>query len=203
MSFASVPGRRLVLAGILAAVVALSGCALGRTLTTTDTTHDGATLHGTVFSTIEEDATYWFEYGRSASLGNRTQTRTAHVSPDLGQDVSERVTGLDPHTSYEFRLCAQGSEPRIPVMCGDRHSFTTAAAVSVTTQPPLQPEFDPDVTDYVTRCTGDPVTAEVAATAGTQVASPSTARRRAAGPSRSPSSWPPANGSASRPPGTT
>ena len=164
----SSPRRAISLALALAAV-ALSGCALGRTLPATQVNYDGATLNGTVFSNIEEDADYFFEYGPPGSLTSKTATRTASVSPELGEQVSERVA-LSRNTTYEFRLCARGSEPRIPTMCGDRESFRTDAPAAVTTQPKLQPRFAPGVSDYVTRCTGDPVQVDVTAASGAQVA---------------------------------
>jgi hypothetical protein len=170
MSFASVPGRRLAFLALLLAAVALSGCALGRTLPATETVLDGATLNGTVFSNTSEDADYFFEYGPAGSLGSKTETGTASVSPEAGQQVSERVESLDPHTTYEFRLCAHGSEPRVPTFCGDPLSFRTDAAASVTTTPALQPKFEADVSDYVTRCTGAPVQVAVTAASGTAVA---------------------------------
>jgi Arylsulfotransferase (ASST) len=179
MSFASVPGsrfgrvgrgRRLVPLALLLAAIALSGCALGRTLPATEAVLDGATLHGTVFSNVSEDADYFFEYGKAGSPGSKTATHRVSVSPELGKEVSERLGGLEAHATYEFRLCAHGSEPRIPTMCGDRLSFRTDAAASVTTAPPLQPKFAPGVSDYVTRCTGDPVQVNVTAASGTTVA---------------------------------
>jgi hypothetical protein len=163
------PPRRLLLAVLLAALL-LSGCTLGRTLPATDRTYDGATLNGTVFSSAEEDATYYFEYGPPGSLGRQTPTRTAAVSPQLGREVSEPIGGLDADTTYEFRLCAQGSEQDTRTLCGGRFTFKTKAEASVTTEPPLQPEFDQGVSDYVTRCTGDPVQVSAASAPGSQVA---------------------------------
>ncbi len=162
--------RRIAFLALLLAALAFTGCALGRTLPATGTVLDGATLNGTVFSNISEDADYYFEYGPPGSPGSKTETRRLSVSPELGKQVSERVEGLVPHTTYEFRLCAHGSEPRIPTMCGDRISFRTDAVASVTTTPGLQPKFESDVSDYVARCTGDPVQADVTAASGTQVA---------------------------------
>lgn len=179
-SLASVPGRRLfgrsrhggriAVLALLLAVMALSGCALGRTLPATEAVLDGATLNGTVFSNVSEDADYFFEYGPSGSEASKTTTRNVSVSPELGKQVSERVGGLTAHTTYEFRLCAHGSEPRIPTMCGDRISFRTDAPASVATTPALQPKFEAGVSDYVTRCTGDPVQVNVTAATGTTVA---------------------------------
>jgi Arylsulfotransferase (ASST) len=188
MPFASVAGRRLsgrfrrggrtaFLVAVLV-TIALSGCALGRTGEATETTHDSATLNGTVFSTTTEDATYWFEYGPSAPLESKTETRTVSLTPyagdGTGHPVSATVGGLNPATAYEFRLCARGSEPRVPPVCGQRKSFTTSPAppttLSITSEPALSPAFDPAISDYVTRCTSDPVMTEVAAPAGTEVA---------------------------------
>jgi hypothetical protein len=150
--------------------MALSGCAIGVTGQATETSHNRAILNGSVFSNKTEDATYWFEYGPPTSLESRTQTRTVSLGPYRGHQVSESVSGLDPETTYEFRLCARGSEQGVPPICDEANSFTTLPAVSVTTVPALSPAFDPAISDYVTRCTGDPVVAEVAAPSGTQVA---------------------------------
>ena len=169
-SSTSVPGRRIAFLAVLLAALALSGCALGRTFPATEAVLDGATLNGTVLSNASEDADYFFEYGPPGSVGSRTETRTVSVTPELGQQVAERVEGLDPHSSYEYRLCAQGSEPEVPTLCGDLLGFRTDAAASVTTTPGLQPKFEPGVSDYVTRCTGGPVQVDVTAASGTQVA---------------------------------
>lgn len=43
------------------------------------------------------------------------------------------------------------------------HPVEPASRISIETDPALFPSFDPEVTDYATRCTGDPVNVEVSA----------------------------------------
>ena len=74
-------GRRTTVLAVLLAAIALSGCALGRTLPATEAVLDGATLNGTVFSNISEDADYFFEYGKPGSAGSQTATHRVSVSP--------------------------------------------------------------------------------------------------------------------------
>lgn len=58
----------------------------------------------------------------------------------------------------------------VAVACGEPEPPPPPPPLSVTTTPPLFPAFDPDVTDYVVRCTGAPVHVVVDAPADHEVA---------------------------------
>ena len=51
---------------------------------------------------------WWFEYGKTTSYGTKTPQRTAGTTT-AQQNVSERVTGLSPDTTYHYRACASNA----------------------------------------------------------------------------------------------
>ena len=51
---------------------------------------------------------WWFEYGKTTSYGTKTPQRTAGTST-AQQNVSERVKGLSPDTTYHYRACASNA----------------------------------------------------------------------------------------------
>lgn len=159
----------VVTALILAALV-IGGCAGSFTRYAAKVTDTTATLRGFV-AEPHEDATisYWFEYGRTKSYGSETPRRMIDISDRTAHPVSEDITGLDPGTTYHYRACAKHP---IAVCAADR-SFTTtgvAPGLSITTAPALYPDFDPDISDYVTHCGGGPVEMTVTAPPDTDVA---------------------------------
>jgi hypothetical protein len=86
-------------------------------------------------------ASYWFEYGTTPALGQRTTAGTAtHEQDDSRHQVavSRTLTGLAPATAYYVRLVAASSSGRSD---GPTASFTTAPAPAppTTTQPPSDP----------------------------------------------------------------
>jgi glucose/arabinose dehydrogenase len=93
---------------LLGAVVVVTGCAGGATDPPTDVTDTAATLraHGTAGG---KPTTYWFQYGTTTSYSNSTSHRDGG-SDTATKNVSERVTGLNPDTTYHFRACAQNAD---------------------------------------------------------------------------------------------
>jgi hypothetical protein len=115
---------------LVAAAVALPGCALGAAGPPRDVTGAGATLPGTVFSSAGGDTDYWFRYGPAAGYGSETPRKTVAIEGDEGEPVSEVVRGLDPATSYHVQMCARDEDER--VVCGKDQSFTTLNEDSLT-----------------------------------------------------------------------
>ena len=129
----------------------------------------GATANGSVSSSIDGTAAYWFVYGKTLAYGSETPHRTIAISDRNLHPVSEPLSGLDPGTTYHYQTCAQN--PGYPVYCGADQVFTTSGTpLSIVAQPALFPDFDPAVSDYVTRCGTSPVAVSVAAPPGTTVA---------------------------------
>jgi hypothetical protein len=118
------PILRLITAAALALV--LAGCPSGHTQVATEITDTAATLNGTGNPDgVRTD--YWFQYGTTTAYGNETPHRDGGSGTEP-QNVSERVTGLSPSTTYHFRLVAQpdGGHP----LYGPDQSFTTLGARS-------------------------------------------------------------------------
>ncbi|MDO8582416.1 MAG: hypothetical protein Q7R63_00250 [bacterium] len=86
-------------------VVAVSGAPVPRTAAATGVTRTSANLHGDV---VPNGATtqFWFEYGASADLGNATALASIGDGT-VKTPVSLSVSGLNPLTTYWFRLNAQ------------------------------------------------------------------------------------------------
>lgn len=161
--------------GIVVALVAaalLAGCAGGYTMPATGVSDTGATVEGMAFSTVDATVEYWFEYGPTSALGTETAHGSIAISDRDGHLVSEQLSSLDPGTTYHYRLCGTEAAQAAPV-CLTPRSFTTAggaAELAIDADPALYPQFDPAVSDYVTRCGGGPVTVDVTAPADTTVA---------------------------------
>jgi NHL repeat len=97
----------------------------------TDVSATGATLHGTVNSHGSPAAEYHFEYSLDGATWVSTSTATAPADESQHQ-VSAQVSppaGLEPGSSYSFRLVAEkpGSEPVISA----EETFTTASTAPV------------------------------------------------------------------------
>lgn len=151
----------------VAGALVVAGCASGQTQTATSISSSGATLNGAVSSVADGDVAYWFNYGVRTTYGQQTQHRTLHISDRDTHPVSETVGDLWPGTTYHFQLCAQ--YPGFDPSCGTDETLRTRGGLTIDVQPALYPGFAPAVSDYVTRCTGDPVTVTVAAPLGTKV----------------------------------
>jgi len=73
----------------------------------TSVTHDSATLNGTV-NPNGLSTTYCFEYGTTTSYGTTTPSTDAGDGTS-NVPVSDDLTGLDPDTTYHFRIVAENS----------------------------------------------------------------------------------------------
>lgn len=72
-----------------------------------ETRVDGATVQGTV-TPRSAPTTYWFEYGQTRTYGLSTPHRSAGGGTGSLR-VSAVLGGLQPHTTYHFRLVAQNA----------------------------------------------------------------------------------------------
>lgn len=161
--------RAVSFASLLAVAAVLAGCAGGDTLPAENVGDTSATVRGVVFSTTDGTIQYWFEYGTTKDYGSETPGRSLAINDRDNHSVSEALTGLDPGTKYHYRVCASGPDP----LCAKDRKFTTtgvATKLAISADPSLVPRFDPDVSDYVTRCGGKAVGVDVSAPAGTTVA---------------------------------
>jgi hypothetical protein len=95
-------------------------------------TYSGAVLKGTIHPEGKE-TTYVFEYGLTTAYGAQTEQASAG-SADSAQPVAAEVSGLQPETTYHFRLVATNDDGTTR---GPDKSFTTLAA------PPSDPGTDP------------------------------------------------------------
>ena len=68
--------------------------------------------------------TYWYEYGKSADLGNKTQSKSQAIGSGYMSIPSPGyITGLTKDTTYYFRLVAENSYGRVT---GAQFSFQTS-----------------------------------------------------------------------------
>ncbi len=94
---------------------------------------------------------YWYEYGRTSSLGSRTDTQNIG-SGYTNIDAPGFLTGLSPNTSYNFRLVAQNSAGTVS---GAIVSFTTNNNPPVAgSSPTLQTDAATVVTNTGARLNG-------------------------------------------------
>jgi len=166
-------GRRtfgvLCIAGVALACVACTDDpdpAATETLPASGVTDAMATLEGTVSQPEDGTVSYWFEYGPTADYGSETPEQELDIDDRDAQPITEDLAALEPEATVHFRACAQGEA----AVCGEDATFSTAAASTITADPALFPEFDPGVTDYVTRCGTEPVAMTVSAPEVTTVA---------------------------------
>ena len=94
-------------------------------------THSTATLNGTV-NPRGHATSYRFEYGTTTSYGQSTPVQSAGAG-DGAVAVSVPVTGLEPNTTYHYRLVATYSDG--PVTGADAQFTTQAFQPVVTAQP--------------------------------------------------------------------
>lgn len=141
--------KAVAAASVLACL--LSSCVLGATGDPHLVTDDSAVLTGTLQSTSSDQASYWFEYGLTASYGWDTGQSFVDVVNDPPSSVSARIGGLTPGTTYHYRLCWDTVNDSLPAGCHSDRTLTTGVGrVSVsglwsTTQ--LGP-FTADIFDY-------------------------------------------------------
>ena len=106
---------------------------------TQSVTADTAQLQGGVYPN-GSDTTYWWEYGTTTSYGQQTATTDAGAG-SAPQSVTGFLTGLQPATTYHYRLVAQNSA--VGTEYGYDFTFTTPPSStssptqsSAPTQPP-------------------------------------------------------------------
>jgi hypothetical protein len=124
--------RRALLASCTVALLLGSGCAFGvaeraRFLASTSVTVDG-TLHSNRTSATGETVYFHFEYGKTTAYGTRFGFGQVAVNfPGSGYDVATKLTGLEPGTTYHYRLCGgdrDNQDVRFRGCVGDQ-TFTT------------------------------------------------------------------------------
>jgi Subtilase family len=98
---------------------------------------NGAQLQGGVYPN-GQDTTYWWQYGTSTAYGQETsQVDIGSGTPSTPAiPVSTLLSGLQPATTYHYRLVAENS---FGIEAGYDFTFTTPAAAApppVTTTPP-------------------------------------------------------------------
>jgi DNA-binding beta-propeller fold protein YncE len=94
-----------------------------------------------------DETTYRFEYGTSASYDQSTPTETLLASGFEGEEVEADLTQLLPETTYHFRVVASNhcnpSEPaEVCTAEGEDQTFTTPPAVVI------DPQWASDITDH-------------------------------------------------------
>ncbi len=106
------------------------------TLPAADVTGTAATLQGTVDPQGNE-TTYRFEYGTGTSYGQSAPAPEASAgSSRTQQQVSQGVAGLEPDTTYHYRIAARNSDG---TSYGADSAFTTAEPVVTSVTPGLGP----------------------------------------------------------------
>ncbi len=119
--------KRCVVAAA-ALVATLSSCAIGTPEPATDVTNIGATLNGSVYSNVEGNTTWWFDYGDTPDYGSATADATVAIADDDSHPVSAPIYGLLPDTTYHFRMCVKDAQEEPPRMnCSKNNTFTTLA----------------------------------------------------------------------------
>jgi hypothetical protein len=86
-------------------------------------TSNSATLNGTV-NPNNSSTTVTFEYGTSASYGNEIPATPSPIDGNLGIGVSADLSGLQPNTTYHYRVRATNS---VGVSGGTDVTFTTSS----------------------------------------------------------------------------
>jgi hypothetical protein len=115
----------ILAAALLAATVAQEAAAANPTAITGTVSAIGgtsATLNGTV-NPGGAATDWWFEYGTSTSYGSKTST-TAGGSGSANVAVSKSLSGLEPATTYHYRLVAKNASGTTN---GGDGLFTTAS----------------------------------------------------------------------------
>jgi mannan endo-1,4-beta-mannosidase len=121
-------GKRALALFAVALVVPLSSCAIGTPGPATDITNVGATLNGNVYSSLEGNTTWWFDYGDTPDYGSATADATVAIADDDPHPVSAPIYGLLPGTTYHFRMCVKDAQEEPPrTICSKDNTFTTLA----------------------------------------------------------------------------
>jgi hypothetical protein len=116
----------LALSGLTAASALAAGAPIVQTKAATSVTGTEARLNGTVAGNGNAPK-YFFEYGTTTSYGSRTKESTG--AKELELSVWANVSGLEPRTTYHFRIVATNTYG------------TSYGADEVFTTPSEKPEF--------------------------------------------------------------
>ena len=137
---------------------------------TQSVTADTAQLQGGVYPN-GSDTTYWWEYGTTTSYGQQTATTDAGAG-SAPQSVTGFLTGLQPATTYHYRLVAQNSA--LQTEYGYDFTFTTPPS---STSSPTQSSA-PTQPPATTTTSSPPVTVPTGpgSTAGSTLAAPDITR---------------------------
>ena len=103
----------------------VSGCAIGFRGPAPDVSDKTAFIQGDVLSNRTESGQAWFKYGTTAAYGQETPHGTVEFEAGAGQGYFGLLSGLDPHTTYHFALCADDQEPGVGAFCSGDQTFTT------------------------------------------------------------------------------
>ena len=103
---------------------------LRETTPATDVTETSATLSGNVRSSLEDQTVWWFAWGTTTAYGRETPHRTVAISGQGAHPVAETLTGLEPDTTYHYKLCAMDPAHQKSGACGGDKTVTTAAVGS-------------------------------------------------------------------------
>jgi hypothetical protein len=111
-------------------LTAVSGCAYGtaryaRFLASTSATVDGR-LHSNLSGPAGVKVDFYYEYGKTTAYGTQFGHGTTTINaPGSDYEIATKLTGLEPGTTYHYRLCATDqNNNRSPGCVGDR-AFTT------------------------------------------------------------------------------
>lgn len=112
----------LAVAGVFAAIAFAAGAPIPTTGASSALTTTGATVAGTV-NPNGLATTVAFDYGTSAAYGTSTPAQDAGAGT-TAVDVTAPLSGLQPSTTYHYRLSASNSAG---TDAGSDHTFTTPA----------------------------------------------------------------------------
>ena len=142
--------RALAAIVVACALVTFAACQ-GQTNAASGVTHEAATLHASLSCDRGERGEYWAEYRR---LDTSAWTQLGRRTFDCGAGGGSReeafaLGGLHPSTGFEFRVCADLTQPDYGVLCGDSAGTPHGpgdtggrAYHSFTTRPSPPPGFD-------------------------------------------------------------
>jgi hypothetical protein len=119
-------GKRAVIAMVVLAGVACSGCAIGLTGDPMSVSGTEARLFGQVISNVGGPVEYWFQYGPTTAYESESTHHTSSFTQaNQPQPVVADLPGLQRSTTYHYRLCARDSEQKGGPGCGEDRTFAT------------------------------------------------------------------------------
>jgi hypothetical protein len=116
--------RRMALVWV--AAIVLVACAVGDTGAARYVADESATFEGLLHNTQSGSTRYWFEYGPTTAYGTSTTDTSTHVLAGTPASVAVAVEGLQPGTTYHYRLCAVDDDADPQGICGADRTFTTS-----------------------------------------------------------------------------